>query len=305
MDAQCQVRTVDLEDLQNVGNLDLLCVLLRIALYSDLRCSIALDSKCIVNEYQDAAQNCSSDAADRITDLGFAQSSQNLRQDHHTDNTTDGGTKATGRGQGCAFSIVGSHDTQQGAHADVHDGIAQLENDLGNEQNNDAQQAVKHGGHDKQRNHTNSQNGDGAQDPGAELVGLVLCLCEHNVHKGTDQGIVDCIPNIPNNQNSCINSRINTQNVTGETLQVADHHQHTHAASVSCTITNVVHGIQLGDRGLGFCHYFFLLILFLRQTNTQPHNCLIILTNCECIFNCKYSNKYCISSILMIEYRQI
>ena len=270
MDTQCQVGTVDLEDLQNVGNLDLLSFLLSLGLDSSLSSSVALDGECVVDEDQQAAHSACSDSGNSVAQLGFAQVSQNLRQNHHTDHAADGGTEATGGGQGGTLSVIGSHNTQQGAHTDVHDGVAQLEDDLGDEQNNDAQQAFEHGGQDHQGAHADCQNGNGAQDPGTELIGAGLCLGESEVHESTDQGVVDCVPNVPNDQDSCIDSGVDTQNVTGEAFQIADDHQHANATSIAGAVANHVLGSQLGDRSLGFCHFNFLLKFCLRG-HVRPH----------------------------------
>ena len=74
MDAQCQVRTVDAEYVQNVGNLDLLGFLLFLGLHSNLGSSIALDGEEVVDEDQATAQSDSYDSGHGVTQSIGAQS---------------------------------------------------------------------------------------------------------------------------------------------------------------------------------------------------------------------------------------
>ena len=253
MNAKCKVGTVNLEYVKNVGNLDLLSFLLLCCLNSVLSLNVTLNGEEIVEEYEKTTKNCSSDSSNGITNLGLAENLEENRNSHHTNCATYGRTEATCRRERSTLCVVGSHNTEKRSHTDVHDGITKLEDDLGYEEYNGTEKTVEETGKGEQRDKSDRKNGNGSENPRTELIGLVLSLREHNVHKCTNERVVDCIPNVPYQKNTGINKGIYTKNVTCKTFKVGDEQKHTYATCVAAAVADVMQSAQLCNGFL--CHF--------------------------------------------------
>ena len=193
-------------------------------------------------------------ALDALAEVG-----QQLRNHKASDQLSEGSAEATGRCQGCTLGVILGHVAQQGAHADVHHGVAAFVDDLQNEGRNHHGYAAAHdAGNPIEGNQANAHNGNGGQNPGTELVRTRLCLGEEHVHQGTHQGVVHSIPDVPHQQHGCQNGRVDLQEHLQITGHIAGHHVQGHgAAPVTAAVADNMLDCQLVRRFV--CHNFFLL----------------------------------------------
>ena len=189
----------------------------------------------------------------------LAEVAQQLRNHKASDQLSEGSAEATGRCQGCALGVILSHVAQQGAHADVHHGVAAFIDDLQNEGRNQHGYAAAHdAGNPIEGNQANAHNGNGGQNPGTELVRAGLRFREEDVHQGAHQGIVHRVPDVPDQQHGCQNGRVDLQEHLQITGHIAGHHVQGHgAAPVTAAVADNMLDCQLVRRFV--CHNFFLL----------------------------------------------
>ena len=252
---QSQESTVLGDDVEDVGDLDLLGFLLFSGLFLDSDSAlVALLGQRIVQEDDEAADNGDDHGGFAVTGSIVAKLGQTGGDQSTADQLCEGGTKATGRRQGSTFGIVLGHITQKGAHADVHHGVAKLVDDLQNEGCCDhSEAAAQHGRHHEEGNQTYCDDGNGSQDPGTELVSTGLCLCETHIHDGAHQRIVHCVPDVPDQQHGCQNTGVDLHMDLQETGHEAGHHpQRDGTAAVAAAVADNVLDCQLVR--FGFCH---------------------------------------------------
>ena len=167
---------------------------------------------------------------------------------------SEGGAEATGGSQGSTLSVVLSHVAQQGAHGDVHHGVASLRDDLQTEDSNQhGSGAHQLAGNQEEAQGAEEHNGDGCQDPGAELVLAGLSLSIAHVHDGAHQGVIDSVPNVPDQQHGCQQSSVDLQvnlQITGH--EVPDRYHGQTAAAVTAAVADDMQECQLF--GFLFCH---------------------------------------------------
>ena len=230
---------------KDVGNLDLLGFLFLRGLGGGSHLQ-ALLGEGVVQEHQHHADDAADDCGNAIAPGVVTESSDGQRNGDTAQQAGHSRAHAAGRGQSGALMVIGGHDAQQGTHGDVHHGVAQLIDDLQQEQGDDGAHAAQHTGNGVESDEADDHHGDRAENPGPELVGFVLCLGVRDVHQGAHQGVIDHIPDIPDQQKGCQNAGIDQQNVRDITVHVVGHHDHReHTTAVTAEVAELVFPGQL------------------------------------------------------------
>ena len=115
--------------------------------------------------------------------------------------------------------------------ADIEHGVSCLIEDLKGEQGDQQGDAVQEGGHSPQSDGGNCQQRSCPQQPGTELAVLVLLLCEGLVHQRAHHGVIDSIPNGPDDGQNAHHSGIDAQNIGTVNREDASHQGKGHAAA--------------------------------------------------------------------------
>ena len=153
-----------------------------------------------------------------------------------------------------------SHSGQHGTHGNIEHGVAAFVQDLAEEQNNQHGSTLEEGGHRPEGDCGDSQQRGSPQQPGTELALGIVVLGEHLVHQSAHQGIVNGIPDVPDQQQGCQNDGIDLQHVDIVPGHIGTHQCEGHAAA------QVAHGVAdlmlpgqavLGRSICVFCHLFF------------------------------------------------
>ena len=275
VDAQSHKSTVLLHDFENVGDLDIV----RLGFLVN---NHTLLGQRIVQQAGNKAEHGASDTGDHVTGRGiFTEQTNDNGADHAGNGIAEHGTDTTGGGQGRTLGVVGGHGAQQGAHGDIEHGVGCFVQDLEREQSNQQGDAVQEGGDCPHSDGGYSQQRRCPQQPGTELTALILSSCESLVHQRTHHGIVDRIPDGPDDGQNKHYFRIDAQYIGAVDGENAGHQSEGHtAAPVAEHVTKPMLGCQAAGSFRIICH-FYCSSLYFCGTETLPHSDIFILTNYE------------------------
>ena len=211
-----------------------------------------------MQENDDAAQTGCDDRCNKVALGIFAHAGQNLRDNDTGGQAADGGAHTTRGSQRGAFGVVGGHGAQQGAHADVHHCVAALIDDLEDEQRHQHRDAAAHTGRDTvKRDHAEHNKRDGRQNPGPEFVFARFCLGKGDVHDGTHERVIDCIPHVPYQEHCCKDAGIYFQLHLQVTAHIHGHHVYgNNTARIAAAVANHIFKFQFGNGALRFYRVF-------------------------------------------------
>ena len=250
VDAKSDESTVSLHNVENVGELNIVSLGL---LLND--CTLL--GECVVKKTYNEAKDGTRNTCDHVTGgLILTEHTDNDGTDHTGDHVTEHRANATCGGKRRTLCIVGGHCGKERSHGDVEHGVGCLVEDLEGEECNESNDTLGEGRNCPKTDCSHSKERCCTEKPGTELAPLIVVSGKGSVHDSAHHGIVNSVPDSPDDGEHAHYGSIDTKNVGTVDGEGAGHEGECHTAT---KVTEHVAEPMLGGKTA------LVIILFLKH----------------------------------------